>query len=233
MTKLLLAVLPLLLCGCDITINSRTGAPIHESKSVDLGKFEMARVELHIGAGELHVTGGSPKLVEADFDYNVPSWKPVIESNSASFRADVKIHQTVVGGPGGNGENKWNVRVNNDLPMDFVTHLGAGEADMNLGSVNLRSLEIHMGVGKLDLDLRGAPKHDYDVQVHGGVGEAVVRVPRSAGISAQASGGIGDIQVDGLERRNGRWVNEGSSSAPARIRLEIHGGVGNIRLVAE
>ena len=234
MTKLMVvAVVSLLLSGCIITDHVRTGSPIHESRSVDLGKFEMARVEIQMGAGELRATGGSPKLVEADFDYNVPSWKPIIDTNSASFRADVKIRQPSTGISGGNTDYKWNLRFNNDLPVDFVTHLGAGEANMELGSMNLRSVEIHMGVGELKLDLRGAPKHDYDVQIHGGVGQATVLVPATVGISADAKGGIGDIQVEGLEKRNGRWVNSLNASAPVRIRLEIHGGVGNIRLVAE
>jgi len=233
MTKLLVAALPLVLGGCVITENARVGSPIHESRSVDLGKFEMARVEVQMGAGELRAAGGASKLLEADFDYNVPAWKPIIESNSASFRADVKIRQPSSGISGGNTDYKWNLRFNNDVPIDFVTHLGAGESKMDLGSMNLRSVEIHMGVGQLHLDLRGKPKQNYDVQIHGGVGEATVLVPATVGISAEASGGIGDIQVEGLERRNGRWVNSLNASAPVRIRLEIHGGVGNIRLVAE
>ena len=37
----------------------------HDAKAVELGKFESARLELKMGAGELRMAGGSPKLAEA------------------------------------------------------------------------------------------------------------------------------------------------------------------------
>jgi hypothetical protein len=229
--KRVLAALATLLCGCQVSRVS-TGALTHESRVVELGKYEMARVELKMGAGEMHVEGGSPKLLEADFLYNVPSWKPRVETSSSSFRADIKIEQPG-GTAAGDTQYKWDLRLNNDTPVDMVTQLGAGEAQMNLGSVNLRSLRVNMGVGSLRLDLRGSPRSDCDIQIHGGVGEAVVLLPKKAGISATAKGGIGEIQVEGLERRGERWVNPAREHAAVEIHLEITGGVGDIRLVAE
>src|SRR6202035_2647595 len=99
--------------------------------------------------------------------------------------------------------------------------LGTGEARMNLGSARLQSLQVNMGVGELHLDLRGHPTKDYDVEIHGGVGEATVLLPNSVGISATAKGGIGDISVEGMQKRNGRWENEAYARAPVRIRLDI------------
>ena len=71
----ILALAVALLSGCEI--NGPEVGPIqHETKAVDLGKFESARLELKMGAGELRMSGGSAKLAEGDFDYNVASWKP-------------------------------------------------------------------------------------------------------------------------------------------------------------
>jgi len=53
------------------------------------------------------------------------------------------------------------------------------------------------------------------------------------GITATASGGIGDINVRGLENRNGRWINKSHELDPVTIRVDVKGGVGEIRLVAE
>lgn len=229
-----LAIIGLIaLGGCGIEERVRTGPVQHETTAVEMGKFEMARIELKMGAGELSVQGDSPKLLDADFLYNVPSWKPVVDSNTSSFRADIKIEQPSHGSSAGNTQYKWDLHLNNDVPMNLVTNLGAGEAKMNLGALNLRSLQIHMGVGSLQLDLRGKPRADYNVEIHGGVGEATVFLPKEAGISADARGGIGDIQVEGLENRNGRWINEAYDRAPVRIHLDIAGGVGDIRLIAE
>lgn len=114
---------------------------------------------------------------------------------------------------------QWDVRLNDAQPLDFSTHMGAGNAEMAPGSLTLRSIEVRMGVGNLEMDLRGVPKHDYNVEIHGGVGNAEIRLPKNVGIVAKASGGLG-----------GEWVNPGHEYAPVTIRLDISGGVGNIDL---
>ena len=222
------------LAACTIT-RTPTGPTVHETKVIDADKFEMSRIELHMGAGELSLQGGSSKLLEADFQYNVPAWKPVVESNAASFRADVRITQPTGVSASGNAVNKWDLRISDQLPTNLVAHLGAGDAEMTLGSVDLENLEVHMGVGMLKLDLRGQPKRDYTADIKGGVGEATIYVPNDekVGVSATAKGGIGEVSVEGLERNNDRWVSRGYDRAPVRIHLDVAGGVGNIRLIAQ
>lgn len=223
-----------LLCGCEFD-GPRAGPSEHYAKSVELGKFESARLELRMGAGELRMSGGSPKLAEADFDYNVSPWKPRFISHISGLRADLKVEQPPSGPFVGDVENKWEMRLNDQVPWDIVTNLGAGEAHLDLGSVALRNVEVHMGVGQLNLDLRGAPKRSFDVEINGGVGEAQIYLPRGAGISATAHGGIGDISVEGLEKRGDRWTNQEwlRSASGVSIRLTINGGIGSIRIVAE
>jgi hypothetical protein len=220
------------LTGC--AFNIEHGGPAeHESAHIELDKSEMARVHLKMGAGELTVDGGSPKLVDAEFTYNIPSWKPIVHYSSSSFRGELSIEQPHGTATGSNVNYKWNVRLNDKLPLDVVADFGAGEARMNLGSVNLRSISVNMGVGQLRLDLRGNPQRDYDVHVNGGVGEATVYLPASAGISATAAGGIGEISVRGLEKRDGRWINPAHEHAPVTIHVDVKGGIGQITLVAE
>jgi hypothetical protein len=65
------------------------------------------------------------------------------------------------------------------------------------------------------------------------VGEATVYLPLSAGIIADASGGIGGIQVRGLHKSEGHYVNDAYGHANATIRVDVRGGVGAINLFAE
>jgi hypothetical protein len=227
------ALAAVLLCGCEFS-HTPTGPAEHESKSVDLEKLEMARVNLQMGAGNLKIKGGSPKLVEADFTYNVPSWKPEFRYTNTGVRGDLEIRQPSTGGlHTGKSEYTWDLRLNDDVPLDLTIHFGAGEADLNLGSTSLRSVNVEMGVGELKLDLRGNPKRSYDVRVNGGVGEATVYLPKEVGIEADAQGGIGGINVTGLHKQDGRYVNDAYESAKTKIHLNIRGGVGNINLRAD
>jgi hypothetical protein len=227
------AVAAVFLLGCEIS-SVPVGPTRHESQSVDLDKSEMARVELRMGAGDLKIRGGSSKFVEADFTYNVPSWKPEFRYNNTGVRGDLVIEQPSSGRiHGGSTNYTWDLRFNDDKPVDLTAKFGAGEADLNLGSMSLRSLDIEMGVGELKLDLRGNPKRSYDVRVRGGVGEATVHLPKDVGIEADAQGGIGGISAPGLHKQDGRYVNDALATAKTKIHLNIRGGVGSINLIAE
>jgi hypothetical protein len=210
-----------------------TGPEQHESRSIDLDKSEHVRVELKMSAGELDVRGGAQKLMEAEFTYNVPAWKPDVRYRSAGSAGDLTIEQHGSSSFSGNNKNHWDLRLHDATPLDMRVEFGAGEARLNLGSVTLRGLDLQMGAGTLQLDLRGTPKKDYSVRIRGGVGEATVRLPRQAGIMATASGGLGDISVTGLSKKGDRYVNDAYDQAQVRIRLDIQGGVGSIRLIAE
>jgi hypothetical protein len=226
---ILLVTGALILGGCDG--RDWAGPLQHETKTIELDKSELVRVDLRMGAGELRVDGGSAKLLEADFTYNSPGWKPQVEYHSTGVRSDLEIKNGADAAPHGN--NRWDLHLNDHVLMEVNTHLGAGEARLNLGSLNLRSVEVNMGAGEVNLDLRGHPTRSYDVRVHGGVGQANLYLPASVGITATASGGIGEIHVDGLENRNGRWINAGHELDPVSIRVDVQGGVGEIRVVAE
>ncbi|HEY7389294.1 MAG TPA: toast rack family protein [Bryobacteraceae bacterium] len=219
------------LSGC--VVENASGPIRHETRTIERDTAENARMELRMGAGELRVEGGAAPLMQADFNYNVPAWKPEISYHSFAGRADLSIRQPAGAGHIGNAKYDWDLRLNNDIPTDFVLHFGAGEAHLDLGSLNLRSVEVEMGVGEIHVDLRGMPKHDYNVRIRGGIGEATVNLPANAGIYAKAEGGLGEIQVRGLRQENGRWLNEWYDSDRPQIRVDVRGGIGQINLIAE
>ena len=225
---ILLTVGIIVLAGC--ANNVRLGPMEHETKALELDKSEITRVELKMGAGELRVGGGAAKLMEANFDYNDAGSKPQVEYHSTGVRSDIDVHPS---GTVQHGESKWDMRFNDSVGMDLVVKMGAGEAHLNLGSMNLRSVAFDLGAGELDADLRGHPKRSYDVRINGGVGQATIHLPKSVGISATAVGGIGEVNVSGLEKRNDRWINPGHENDPVNIRLDVKGGVGQSDLVAE
>jgi hypothetical protein len=83
------------------------------------------------------------------------------------------------------------------------------------------------------MDLRGPVKHSYNVTIHGGVGQATVRLPLEAAVYAEAHGGIGSINVRGLQKHGDYWTSESWENSQNRIRVEVHGGIGEIRLIAD
>ena len=175
-----------------------------------------------MGSGELRVTSGTSKLMEGKFSYNVADWKPVVDYRAGgTSTGELKLSQPNSSGSSfGNSVNNWDVKLNDGPALDVTANLGAGEANLDLGKMNLNRVEMSIGAGKVDMDLRGEPKRDYTVQIRGGVGETVVHLPKDVGIAASATKGIGDISIEGLENQDGVWVNPDRIGAPVTVRLE-------------
>jgi hypothetical protein len=206
----------------------------YDSKTIEADGAESAKVALHMGAGEMRVTDGASQLARADFSYNVADWKPIVSYHKSGSRGDLTIEQPKgTSTHFGNSKYNWELQLSNKIPMELEINFGAGQARLDVGSLDLRGLEVHMGVGQVDLDLRGHLKHSYNVALHGGVGEATVRVPSDAGVYAEASGGIGSISVHGLRKMGDHWESESYAKAENKLRLEAHGGIGEIKIIAD
>lgn len=226
-------LLLLVLGGCNSGPPVEIGPLQTEPVSVDLDQSEIVRARLTIGAGELEIHGGSSKLMDGTFRYNVPSWKPKVTYIPSTFRGLLTIEQPGRRGGFGDIKNEWNLNFNNEKPIDLSIEFGAGQAKLDAGSLNLRGLSMELGAGQIDLDLRGTPKSSYDVHIRGGVGQATVRVPTTVGVSAEAHGGIGQIQVEGLRQDGGHYVNDLWDTSKVRVRLSVEGGIGHIRIISE
>ena len=196
-----------------------------------MDKSEEVLVDLKMGAGELRVRGGADKLMEGRFTYNRLRLRPEVSYNGGGFRGHLVVEEPSHVGTA-TSRYAWDLRFNNQKPLELDVKCGAGESRLDLGELALRRVNVEMGVGELKMDLRGAPKSGYEVSVRGGVGEATIYLPEGVGIDADVKGGIGGISAPGLEKREGRYVNDAYGHAKTTVRLDIRGGIGAINLIA-
>lgn len=220
------------LCSCGPQMRVHPGPLKSERIHIDRAKAERANLELNIGTGELNADAGGNDLISGDFEYNVPSLQPELKSSTAGSHAVVTIRQPSSSGINlGDVKNRWSLHLNRDVLWDIAVNCGAGKAQLGLGSVGLRSLEIHIGVGQVDVNLEGTPKHDYEVNISGGIGQATVHLPKNVGVRAEAHGGIGSINITGLANRGDHYENDLYDSSKVNVRVKVDGGIGEIRLV--
>jgi N-terminal domain of toast_rack, DUF2154 len=235
------AIAPLLLLPACLTLagcvyESEISGPLRtESRSIDIGAAESVRVEVKMGAGDLNIAGGARKLMESEFRYNRPAWKPEVRYEVSGMRGTLTVRQPSRGGfhGGSNTKNEWNLKLSDDARIELDVGIGAGQGHLDLGSLSLRALDVEIGAGELRLDLRGNPKRSYDVRIRGGVGDANVYLPVKAGVIANAQGGIGSISARGMEKRGGSYVNSAYDKSDIAIHLDIKGGIGSITLICE
>jgi hypothetical protein len=226
------AMLALFTSACYVSSDS-SGSVEQNSQTVELKGAKSVQAQIEMGAGELIVRGGAAQLMDADFRYRARDGKPEVQYGVNGSRGTLDVRQPSHHSIGGNDKNRWEVRLNEDVPLDITVKMGAGEGRLDLGNTALHSLDVEIGAGEMKVDLTGHPRGDIDVRIHGGVGEATVRLPRRARLDVEAHGGIGEISARGMTKRGDRWVNEPTGAADATIHVSVNGGIGQINLICE
>ena len=206
---------------------------VHETKSVDTQGAESVRVSLAMPAGELKIAGGATgKLLDADFDYHESAGQPQV--SYSAMGKDGRLSITQSGSPRiGRSENSWTLRFNNDAVRELTLDMGAGRGDLNLSGFALTNLKVEIGAGEIIANLAGDWKRDVDVRIEGGVGSATIRLPKAVGVRVHAEGGIGSIDVRGLRHDGDHYVNDAYGKSPVTMKVDVQGGIGEIRLISE
>jgi D-alanyl-D-alanine carboxypeptidase len=219
----------LLLAGCGSW--AKVGELRSESQSVELGDARSVRVEITFGAGNLKLTGGAEKLLEADFTYNVARLKPEVEYTNDTL---VIRHPEVRGLPALQGitdyRNEWNLRLNDELPMDLSVDMGAGSSDLQLAGLPLTELDVSLGAGESTIDLSGDWARDLDVTIDAGAADITVRLPSEVGARVAVEAGPTTIEAAGLRRDGNSFTNDAYGVSEVTLQVDMEAGIGAIKL---
>jgi len=224
----LLVALLLASCSSD---DVRVGALKTESQSVELGDARSVRVKMVLGAGDLVVTGSAKKLLEADFTYNVAKLKPEVEFTDGTLvvqHPDVRGYRTPQDIK--DFRNEWDLRLNNDVPMNLSLEMGAGTSALQLSGLSLTGLDVTLGAGKSTVDLSGGLTRDLDVTMNTGAANITVRLPKDVGIRVEVVAGVGGIEASGLKRDGYVYTNEANGTSEVTLHINILTGIGQINL---
>lgn len=223
----------LLLAGC--TSQARVGALQTESQSVELGDASSVHVEVELGAGDLELTGGAEKLLEANFSYNVAELKPEV----AYTNGTLVVRQPDVGGLPSLRDitgyrNEWGLHLSDETPMDLSVEVGAGSSELKLAGLSLTGLDVTLGAGETTVDLSGDWARDLDVTIDAGAGKVSVRLPSDVGARVEVEAGIGTIEASGLTQNGDVYTNAAYGVSEVTLHVHLEAGVGQINLqVAE
>ncbi len=203
----------------------------HETQSLDRQGAHTLSADIEIPAGTLKLSGGSPKLLDADFLYRESEGKPRVDYSVNGDHGSLHISDEEKRLHIGTTHNTWDLRFANDIPLDLNLQMGAGQSDLQLRDLDVRRADINIGAGEMQLDLTGARKNNLDVEVQGVVGSATIALPKDVGAKVHASGGIGAVSTDGLTKQDDGYINSAYGKTPATITVDIQGDVGAINLV--
>ncbi len=234
-TNLLLAlglIAALLLGGCNSP--ARVGALRNESKSVELGNTRSVSAQINFGAGALHVTGGAEKLLEADFTYNVAQIKPEVKYTNGTLVVQQPDTWSL---PDLRGiedfRNEWDLRLNDEVPMDLSLDIGAGSGNLQLAGLSLTGLDIRLGFGEYTIDLSGDWARNLDVTISPGAANISLRLPKQVGVRVKVEEGPHTIDTTGLAQDGNVYTNDAYDVAGVTMRVNIDSGPGQISLIVD
>lgn len=221
-----------LLAGCNT--QARVGAMQTESKSVELGDAKSVRVDINMGAGDLALAGGSAKLLEAGFTYNVSKLKPAVEYKNGTLT----VRQPEAKGfPDLRGiqdfRNQWDVRLNDGVPMDLKVNVGGGTGDLALAGLSLTGLEVDAGAGKYKIDLSGDWARDLNADIEAGAATVTLRLPKDAGVRVRVESGPHTIDAPGLTKDGDVYTNAAYGVSDVTLDIQLQVGVGQIIMEVE
>ena len=222
-------VASLLLASCNPSL--KVGTLQTESKSIELGDASSVRVDISMGAGDLQLTGGAEKLMEADFTYNVARLKPEVEYTDGTL----VVQQPEVNGmpavPGiTNFRNEWGVRLYNGVPMDLSVDMGAGSSNLQLAGLSLTGLKVSLGAGTYTIDLSGDWAHDLDVSIDAGAALVTVRLPKDVGARVKVESGPHTIEAASLTKDGDVYTNAAYGVSDVTLQIDLAAGIGTINL---
>jgi hypothetical protein len=191
------------------------------------------RAEIKMTQGILQVAGGAADVLEAGFIYDDADWKqPEVEYTvDAAAQGNLVVEQRATGRLAmRQGRSEWDIRLNQDLPIDLVVKFGAGKADLQLSGLNLSQLKVESGVGELAVDLSGEWQRSLQATVKAGIGDTVLRLPNHVGVRVQSTVSLGSIRPHELAWDGQAYTNALYGHSPVTLDIVVSGGVGKLNL---
>ena len=213
-----------------------------------------ANINLEMKAGELIIDGSPEDQHNSEILYHAHGSVPKISHSVHNGVADIKISQASYKKRHfwDDHENKWNLQLNEDFPLNLTANLDLADADLRLGNLNLISvyLDISMGsvyvdltenptprwiyvdssAGDVVLNLKGDWKRDLNATVDTSIGDIELMLPSKTGVRIRADLDLGTIEQTGLKRMGEYYVNEAFGRSNSTLYLDLSADMGDIEL---
>jgi predicted membrane protein len=201
-----------------------------ETRTVNLEGADTVVAEFDIHDGSLEMAGGTNRLMEGEFTYNVDSWEPDIDYGVSNGTGELSVKQG-----GGwwtlvfwNAKNEWKIDLNEDVPIDLTVKKSSGSGDLNLSRLSLLNVDIDSSSGSTNADISGDQPSLRKVRIDQSSGSTNLNLKGtySAAMTLDVDSSSGSVNID----LRGEWQNDmegmiDSSSGSINIQLPDDVGV--------
>ena len=223
-----------LLLGLATTRCAPAAPPQTLTRSMSRADATAVQLELKMTSGNLHLSGGTGRLVDATFRHAASLRPPrflYVERGSAGY---AQIYQSLDDAPlFGTADEDWQVQLTDRVPLGCLLTLGTGKAEVDLRGLQLMRLVIRGRADELTLDLRNirTSTSGLSVMLFNAPGVTTVYLPHHLGVHVRSNNPL--IEIEGpLQPLGDDWVNAAFGNAPATVSIMIDEEAGPVRLIA-
>lgn len=210
-----------------------------ETQTVPLDSATAVTAELDMDFGVLNVgsaPAGGADLFRGEFSFDDDEWRPAVDYRIEGDTGNLDVQQpgdfrdldfNDLDDIGQNDGNRWDVQLSPDVPLDLTVDLDTGSSELDLGGLDIRTLDVESNAGEITVDLSGvAWEHDLDAAIDLEAGTIKLIVPSDVGVRIDADTTVGDVDADGFERDGDAYVTAafGESSVTLRIDIDVTAG---------
>ena len=205
------------------------------SQTVDGAGASAVDAVITLAFGQMTISGGAEELLEMEFTSNVDEMQPNVFYTVDRGLGDLIILPAIPSGiPDATRfseyRNEWDLRLNDDTPLDLELDMGSGQAHLNLRGMALTGLDVEMGAGDITVDLRGDWQREFSSTIETGTGKATILLPAAVGVRVAVERGIGAVDVSGLEKVEDVYVNPAYGKSDITLDITVEVGAGEVSL---
>ncbi len=223
-----------------LTDSARAATSEQQTVPRDAATSVNAELDMDFGILKIDPAAAGTDLFLGEFSFDDDEWRPEVNYQLDGQTGVLDVQQPGDFGDlvfndfddiGQNDGNRWDVQLAPDVPLDLEVDLDTGSSELNLGGLDLRTLDVETNAGETTIDLTGGDwKQNLDAAIDSEAGTITLIVPADASVRIDADTMLGDVDADGFERDGDAYITTAHDDTAPTLRFDINTTVGEINL---
>ena len=200
-----------------------------QTVSIPLENARSARIKMDHGAGRLNVRSGaaSTELLNGVFGAEV-DYKSSL--NGDQLQVKLRNSPQFWGWFPGSGSLDWDVRLNQDIPLNLKIDSGASATVLDLTDLKVVELDIDTGASSTEVTLPANAGNTL-VDIDSGASSVKITIPTGVAARIRVKTGIASVNIDSNRfphQDGGLYQSADYATAANRADITIDTGVGSV-----
>ncbi len=190
-------------------------------------KIEKASVGLKFDMGEFILGKPTQLLYECTSHYRYKEFEPFEDYSAIGKEANIYISHSPVKGNFRNPQNKWELKLNNQIIYNLSVKTGALDTDCDLSAFQIEKFTLESGASNIKLVV---PKYNSKIIIDAGVSNIDIVIPKDVGAIVDIDSGISVKDLDGFTKRDNEYISHNYNDSEFKVDIEIDCGISNIHI---